>query len=881
MENSKKNEKITDSGYSNSSSDNMQSQKSKELKKKHKKISEVTEVNNPLKHLFEKQTGNEKAMGELIEITDSRENMDVFVSDDKEGLGPQINLLVYSRFPMIGDFFTVISMSDGLVVFTTPNLYKAFGYSQDDRKCFIDFICAQDRETFFDGLTNIYPAAQKELFQGRKKSKKVSLFCRLQKTGQESNELTGVEKVILSKPFYCTLYIQDLRDHMNEALLDTTFLVVMAQAVQSAYKEPEEYIKSSILFSTLHTVTCHISHVDPEVVQFMGYLPQDMIGRSLFNFYHPEDLHFIKEIYETVSIGKNLKYQTYMFPHEMIVLVPIKNTMLSAHINPWTKKLESVQGLHRVLKGPKNPDVFGDSDKSAIYNEEELEQCKLIQTEILSLLQRDILKNQHQESKNFKFLEPVILNLLNEMLPSESRMDTEMDDRSFSGSRNPLLQEYAIAMPKKISREHAREGSSNSSTEAVPSYNQLNFEANMDRFFSSNLVLTANYGNDEDSINANSGVEPQNNSKNSSDMECISPNGESDQSRSQSAGNLKNNFNNQSSSEATSSGMGTFNYLTESLISQHNEKMKNMFVQNHAEVRLNIKNNNKRNESRMITTNEKIADPIFPRAQGVKRCRNSSEKSVLEKVPKKKFHGMHTNEVILNNIENNLMKLNVNIASTIQNGTNTKTDTKTNNCQTRLVNVPDSLPTQINSKFQATPASYYNSLGIFQAQNPSFTRNKDSAILPVASENMMQQNLHHMTKPLTKIGCQQWSDVSEDISSTSSFYSSFLSKSCDGTSSSKSKRSNQEFSSEFSFYTKQPADLYFRKPTSFSSRRQWIKPVFSDPPFNVSKNRRRAEETYERSFGGCAMHSKREAHANKHDGELTSSSNWLLMNGFI
>lgn len=84
------------------------------------------------------------------------------------------------------------------------------------------------------------------------------------------------------------------------------------------------------------------------------------------------------------------------------------------------------------------------------------------------------------------------------------------------GSHNPLLQEYAITMPRKISPQHACEGSSNSSTKSVPSYNQLNFEANMDRFFSSNLVLTANYGNDEDSITANSGDELKNNLKNSS-----------------------------------------------------------------------------------------------------------------------------------------------------------------------------------------------------------------------------------------------------------------------------------------------------------------------------------------------------------------------------
>lgn len=54
---------------------------------------------------------------------------------------------------------------------------------------------------------------------------------------------------------------------------------------------------------TRHTATCHLSHVDPDVVRYFGYLPQDMVGRSLFDFYHPEDLLFIKDIYENVSMS--------------------------------------------------------------------------------------------------------------------------------------------------------------------------------------------------------------------------------------------------------------------------------------------------------------------------------------------------------------------------------------------------------------------------------------------------------------------------------------------------------------------------------------------------------------------------------------------------
>ncbi|TGZ43165.1 Period circadian protein [Temnothorax longispinosus] len=78
----------------------------------------------------------------------------------------------------------------------------------------------------------------------------------------------------------------------------TQFLFALVDLVLGQ-KAPEETIISSV-FTTRHTATCHLSHVDPDVVQYFGYLPQDMVGRSLFDFYHPEDLPFIKDIYETV-----------------------------------------------------------------------------------------------------------------------------------------------------------------------------------------------------------------------------------------------------------------------------------------------------------------------------------------------------------------------------------------------------------------------------------------------------------------------------------------------------------------------------------------------------------------------------------------------------
>jgi period circadian protein len=40
---------------------------------------------------------------------------------------------------------------------------------------------------------------------------------------------------------------------------------------------------------------------------YLGYLPEDVLGKCVLEFYHPEDLSFLKEIYQT---GEADKYNT-------------------------------------------------------------------------------------------------------------------------------------------------------------------------------------------------------------------------------------------------------------------------------------------------------------------------------------------------------------------------------------------------------------------------------------------------------------------------------------------------------------------------------------------------------------------------------------------
>lgn len=51
-------------------------------------------------------------------------------------------------------------------------------------------------------------------------------------------------------------------------------------------------------FATRLLASTHLSAVDPECVPYLGFLPQDMLGRSVLEFYHPEDMPFMKDVYE-------------------------------------------------------------------------------------------------------------------------------------------------------------------------------------------------------------------------------------------------------------------------------------------------------------------------------------------------------------------------------------------------------------------------------------------------------------------------------------------------------------------------------------------------------------------------------------------------------
>ncbi|XP_031827633.1 period circadian regulator isoform X10 [Nomia melanderi] len=660
-------------------------------------------------------------------------------------------------------------MHDGLVLYTTPSICTALGYPKEAwiGRSFIDYVHPKDKGTLADQITSGIVSPQEDRPKGIN-GRRASLFCGLRKYTKSTIYQTSSQhkeaRSNLYLPFHLTMSFRDFRDRATEQQHKAMFLVVTAQPVHSAYKAPEETIISAI-FTTRHTATCHLSHVDPDVVQYFGYLPQDMVGRSLFDFYHPEDLPFIKDIYETVIRleGDSFRSKPYRFGVQNGGYVVLE-TEWSSFINPWTKKLEFVVGQHRVLKGPANSDIFrvpSATEFGQLVNisEEVIKEAKIIQGEIRTLLDENIQRKSDiaelDVSKRCKDLASFMENLLQETRATGLGKDVvAADDRSFSGSRNPLLQEHDSVMLGEISPHHEYYDSK-SSTETPPSYNQLNYNENIERFFKSKPPVATMYGSDEENINS-SNDEGGKTSPNSAARKCMSPINGSGASGSGSAENLSSGSNNQTSSASrgntsntTSNTTTTESFkpptLTESLLNRHNEDMEKLMMQKHRELRSSIKNSDKLKDSR-IKTEKMMAEPnvhFLNQGHGVKRSGSHSWEGDSFKVSKhEEMSRTSTAGQFPTNVTATVTSMSLDQSTVIQTGGNI------NLWQPLSVTVPPSVLAQPNNLQQNANSQAIPRVPVLPSMIPVYylpvpQTNDPTVLSPLQEKLSPQQSIQH------------------------------------------------------------------------------------------------------------------------------------------
>lgn len=413
-------------------------------------------------------------------------------------------------------------------------------------------------------------------------------------------------------------------------------------------------------FSTRHTASGILTHVDGESVGVFGYLPQDIIGRSIMKFYHPEDFLYLKTIYEAVmKTGQTAGVPFYSKPYRFLIqnncYITIE-TEWSSFINPWSRKLEFINGNHRVVKGPSNVDVFSTEFKEPLTEiaEECLQNAKEIQKEIFKLLDEPVPRSsdtvKHQVSKRCQALANFMETLINDVQKPNLKLDLPQEADITVSERDSI-------MLGEISPHHEY-NYSKSSSETPPSYNQLNYSENLQRFFSSQSFCNPQI--DTSTMEQN---------ENDSGGVALSP-PNCNESRSESGGELSSTSNAQVDCEDGQSRTVRLVSLTEALLSKHNDDMEKVMLKKYREARVDYRNDkNKKILHRNCGDFAAVTQNIN---QGIKRSGSHSWEGEHHKSSKHQ----HLNETYKESAPMESLKMNTN--KNPNNGFNS--DATTSNC---------------------------------------------------------------------------------------------------------------------------------------------------------------------------------------------------------
>ena len=229
------------------------------------------------------------------------------------------------------------------------------------------------------------------------------------------------------------------------------------------------------MFITKHSAACAWTFLDDDSVTLLGHFPHELVGTEIFEILHPQDLNILMESFESLVLGKSSPDKSYRMRTRNGDYVTITSTW-SSFLNPWTGQLEFIQGNHIIVRGPKHPDIFSDT---LMEQEEEYEDIIKVQNLIIGdvkLLMNNFARKKHiynvtsggsQKTTDRKKLTKFMGNLLQEVAKAEN-FGSSFQGVSVAGNISVLQ----------------------SDSSSLPSYNQMTWKENLDRFFRSQPKTT-------------------------------------------------------------------------------------------------------------------------------------------------------------------------------------------------------------------------------------------------------------------------------------------------------------------------------------------------------------------------------------------------------
>ncbi|KAM9401967.1 basic helix-loop-helix ARNT-like protein 2 isoform 4-T5 [Salvelinus alpinus] len=279
-------------------------------------------------------------------------------------------------------FLFVVSCDRGKILFTSESVLKFLNYSRLELigQSLFDYVHPKDiskvkeqlsasglypRERLIDAKrlqVQDLPVGAVHLCTGARRS----FFCRMKhsrtvmKTEDKTIQPSSPKKKESQR--YCTVHCTGYMRSWPSTQLDAesddnefshlSCLVAVCRVHPNDACQPSREVKvKPTQFVTRFAIDGKFTFVDQRATTVLGYLPQELLGTSCYEYFHQDDLQHLAETHRKVLRSKEkIETSCYKFKTKHGSFVMLQSQWFS-FINPWTKEVEFIVSTNRVL-GP-------------------------------------------------------------------------------------------------------------------------------------------------------------------------------------------------------------------------------------------------------------------------------------------------------------------------------------------------------------------------------------------------------------------------------------------------------------------------------------------------------------------------------------------------
>ncbi|XP_028306862.1 protein cycle-like, partial [Gouania willdenowi] len=195
-----------------------------------------------------------------------------------------------------------------------------------------------------------------------------SFFCRM-----KHSRMAGKHEDKLSLPStfkkkdtyrYCTLHctgymrswpssqLESEADSEKDASSLTCLVMVCRPHAHVSNQLSKDLNVKPIKFITRCAIDGKFTFVDQQATTVIGFLPQEVLGTSCYEYFHQDDLRHLAEKHRQVLQSKEkVETRCYRFKTKHGPYISLQSQWFSFR-NPWTKEVEFIVCANRVIQGP-------------------------------------------------------------------------------------------------------------------------------------------------------------------------------------------------------------------------------------------------------------------------------------------------------------------------------------------------------------------------------------------------------------------------------------------------------------------------------------------------------------------------------------------------